>query len=87
MRVSLALAILALSSLACGVGVILEPGDVAEPGPNGFTGACPPTATEFGLELGDVVPDLELMDCDGSPVGLHELCAHKAAYFFIYNDW
>lgn len=87
MRLRLSFAVLALSSMACGVGVTLQPGDIADAGPSGFTGTCPPTATEFGLELADVVPNIELVDCDGTPVGLHDLCAHKASYFFVYTDW
>lgn len=83
------LGLLACSALAaCGAADnTLGPNDVADAGGDGLGLSCPPDAAEFGLELGDVVPDVELVDCDGTPVSLHELCNHKAAYFFVYTDW
>lgn len=65
----------------------LGPGDLADAGPGGLGLSCPPDADEFGVELGQVVPDVELVDCDGTPASLQDLCAHKAAYFFVYTDW
>lgn len=47
---------------------------------------CPPAAP-FGEGIGDVAPDLVLMDCDGTPHTLHELCDRRAVWLFEYADW
>lgn len=49
-------------------------------------GTCPPTGP-FGTATGEVVPDVTLLDCEGNPHSLHELCAHDAAWVFEYTDW
>lgn len=73
-------------AVACGTGADLGPGEVADVGPRGNSELCPPTGAQ-GLELGQVIPDVALRDCDGNDTSLHALCARKAAYFFVYADW
>ena len=47
---------------------------------------CPPGAP-FGTKPGENLTDLELRDCDGNPVFLHELCGADAAYFNLLAGW
>lgn len=49
-------------------------------------GTCPPEGP-FGTAVGDVAPDLVLMDCDGVEHTLHELCEDDAVWLFEYADW
>jgi len=53
---------------------------VALPGP------CPPQPP-FGTKLGDVVPDLAFLDCDGNVHTLHDLCPKKVAWIFVFEGW
>ena len=47
---------------------------------------CPPGAP-FGTKPGENLTDIELRDCDGNPVFLHELCGADAAYFNLLAGW
>ena len=47
---------------------------------------CPPTGP-FGTAVGDAVPDVTLMDCDGAEHSLHELCDHEALWVFEFAQW
>ena len=77
-----------LLAVACGSTTAeLGPGDVADVGPRQQAALCPPEDGDRGLDLGQVVPDLALLTCDGTPMSLHDLCPRKAAYFFVYADW
>jgi thiol-disulfide isomerase/thioredoxin len=62
------------------------PGDAGDDGGSPLMGACPP-AGPFGTATGEVVPEVTLLDCEGNPHSLHELCAHHAAWVFEYTDW
>lgn len=47
---------------------------------------CPPGAP-YGTHPGENLTDLELRDCDGNTVYLHELCGADAAYFNLLAGW
>jgi hypothetical protein len=47
---------------------------------------CPPGAP-FGTHPGENLTDVELRDCDGNTVYLHELCGADAAYFNLLAGW
>jgi len=50
-------------------------------------GVCPPTGP-FGTEVGDVAPDVTLLDCDGNEVSLHaSLCDGSVGWAFVYAEW
>ena len=40
-----------------------------------------------GPNLGQIAPDITLMDCDGNPHSLHELCAYEVAWIFEFAAW
>ena len=49
--------------------------------------SCSSTAT-VGLEVGDLIPDVELQRCDGSPVNLHDLvCGNVVTHVYSYASW
>ena len=56
-------------------------GQCQEPGP-----VCPPPGP-YGTNLGAVVPDVALPDCDGNMHTLHDLCAKKAAWLWEFAPW
>lgn len=60
----------------------LGAGDAGAPG-----AMCPPTPTGSGQVAGDVAADLVLMDCDGNPHSLHDLCERDAVWLFEFADW
>ena len=79
----------------------LEPGeDTIEPGadaidpaddtrePPGDTHgvACPPPGP-YGTELGDIVKDAVLVDCDGVEHTVHGLCDTKVTWIFSFSGW
>lgn len=82
-----ATALASLALLACGSSDTIRPGDIADAGPSMGNAACPPANDDVGLEVGQVIPNVELTTCDGLPVELHDVCPRKAAYFFVYADW
>jgi peroxiredoxin len=47
---------------------------------------CPPTGP-FGGDLGNQLPDLQLADCDGQTVSLHELCGANAGLIYHFYGW
>ena len=47
---------------------------------------CPPGAP-FGTTPGENLTNVELKDCDGNSVWLHELCGADAAYFNLLAGW
>ncbi len=48
---------------------------------------CPPT-DPLGVATGYKITDLDLLDCDGNPITLHEeLCGHQAAYMNLLAGW
>lgn len=47
---------------------------------------CPPPEPT-GYEVGDNVVDLQLTECDGTPMSLHDLCGADAALVFNYYGW
>lgn len=63
------------------------PAPVADVGPRTGAETCPPADADIGLDLGQIIPNVDLMECDGTPVEMHDLCPRKAAYFFVYADW
>ncbi|MCA9610062.1 MAG: redoxin domain-containing protein [Myxococcales bacterium] len=67
---------------AGGLDAGLTATDAGSPAP----AICPPVGP-FGNAVGDVAPDLVLMDCDGNPHSLHELCEDRAVWLFEYADW
>jgi len=50
-------------------------------------GLCPPEAGPTGSRVGDLIPNLELRDCDGNLFNVHELCAARASHLFIMAGW
>lgn len=84
---SLPLGLLATAALAaCGTATELDT-PIVDAGPRTGAPMCPPSTDDVGLELGQTIPDLSLLDCEGTPIDLHEVCDKKAAYFFVYADW
>ncbi len=65
---------------ACGAGETCIAGDCAA------ATTCPPPPP-YGTNVGDTVPDITLTDCDGTSYSLHELCAKKASYIYMYTGW
>jgi hypothetical protein len=56
-------------------------------GTTGASNACSTTAT-VGLSVGDLIPDVELQHCDGSPVNLHDLvCGNVLTQVYSYAGW
>ena len=47
---------------------------------------CPPMGA-VGVQPGNVLPDLALEDCEGNVHRLHDLCAARASYLFVYAGW
>lgn len=47
---------------------------------------CPPPGP-YGTAVNDVAADFTLMDCDGEPRTLHELCDRQAVWLFEFADW
>ena len=47
---------------------------------------CPPGAP-FGTTPGTNLTDVELRDCDGNPVFLHELCGADVGFFNLLAGW
>jgi len=47
---------------------------------------CPPPGP-FGYEPGATVTDLTLLDCDGAPVSLHDLCGASAGLVVNFYGW
>ena len=75
------------------LGVRLDAGrdaGVADAGSTVDAGAmsslCPP-AGPFGSAVGDVSPDITLLDCDGNPHSLHSLCERDVVWLFEFADW
>ena len=47
---------------------------------------CPPSGPT-GSAVGEIAPDLRLMDCDGVEHSLHDLCDRQALWLFEFADW
>ena len=60
--------------------------DASAPDASGEPVSCPPTGP-FGTSTGEIVPDVTLLDCEGNPHSLHDLCTHEVAWVFEYTDW
>ena len=63
----------------CGDGLECQEGQCVD-------ALCPPEAP-FGTTKGTVAKDLELKDCDGNVVHIHDLCGAKAGYFYLFAGW
>gem|GEM_PF-6018308 len=48
--------------------------------------SCPPSGP-FGASTGDTTPNIELQDCDGNTVRLHDFCNRKATWLFSLPLW
>jgi thiol-disulfide isomerase/thioredoxin len=48
--------------------------------------ACPP-APPYGHEVGDVLGDFVVYDCDGNPVRLHTLCETDVVWIWELAEW
>ncbi len=48
--------------------------------------SCPPRGP-FGSGTGDTTPNIELQDCDGNTVRLHDFCNRKATWLFSLPLW
>lgn len=46
-----------------------------------------PAEGPFGTAVGDIAADVELFDCSGESVRLHELCDHDVTWLFSFADW
>jgi len=50
-------------------------------------GSCPPSGP-FGTAVGDIAPDVVLLDCDDNEVSLHDaLCEAEVGWVFEYAEW
>ena len=47
---------------------------------------CPPHGP-FETEVGHPLANVLLLDCDGRPHALHDLCPRRLAYVFEFADW
>lgn len=47
---------------------------------------CPPHGP-FGTEVGDTLPDVDLVDCEGKAFQLHDLCPRRVGYVFELSGW
>ena len=47
---------------------------------------CPPEGP-FGGAVGETPENLQFSDCDGSVVGLHDLCGANAGLIFNFYGW
>jgi len=72
-----------LGGTDAGVGGTDAGTDAGAP-PGGPT--CPP-AGPYGTAVNDLAADFTLMDCDGAPHTLHELCDRQAVWLFEFADW
>lgn len=58
-----------------------EPPDLGAPEPT-----CPPSGP-FGTEVGDTAPDVVLLDCEGNPHRIHDLCSRNVSWIFEFTGW
>ncbi len=65
----------------CADGEACEDGACVE-----VAGACPPSGP-YGTNIGDVAADAVVMDCDGVPYSIHDLCNYQAAWIFVFSGW
>jgi len=47
---------------------------------------CPPEGP-YGTQVGDKAADVTLLDCEGEPHTLHDLCPFNAGWIFAYAGW
>ena len=47
---------------------------------------CPPVGP-FGTTVGDYLPNVTLMDCDGNTHEINDLCGFNASWFFVFGGW
>ncbi|RLB56873.1 MAG: hypothetical protein DRJ42_02080 [Deltaproteobacteria bacterium] len=47
---------------------------------------CPPVGP-YGTSIGDVAPDVTLLDCDGVEHRLHDLCEAPVSWVFEFAEW
>lgn len=64
---------------ACELGYVCDVGECKVEG-------CPPVGP-YGVEPYKTLTDLEIFDCDGNPVHLHELCGAPAGFFNLLAGW
>ncbi len=50
------------------------------------TATCPPKGP-FGSNIGDILPDVTLTDCDGGIHHIHDLCDYNVSWFFSFAGW
>ena len=48
--------------------------------------ACPPTGTP-GFEVGDILTEAAVRDCEGNPASLLELCGENAGMIYHFYGW
>jgi len=60
--------------------------DAAEMVADAGDGICPPRGP-FGVQMGQLLPDPPMVDCDGNPFSLHSFCERKAAWQFHLAGW
>ena len=61
-----------------------DSGVLADAMASNFT--CPPSGP-YGSNTGDTSPNIELQDCDGNTVRLHDFCNRKATWMFSLPLW
>jgi len=64
---------------ACELGYVCDVGECKVEG-------CPPVGP-YGTNPYKTLTDLEIFDCDGNPVRLHELCGAPAGFFNLLAGW
>jgi len=62
------------------------PPDTSEAADTNGRASCPPSGP-FGTEVGDVLADLTLYDCDGNPHAIAELCGRPASLLTAFAGW
>ena len=69
--------------IACG-----DSGDDGDAGGSGGSnGAAACGGEPVGSSAGDALPDVELMDCDGNPYALRELCERELVWLVAFAGW
>ncbi len=66
----------------CASGESCEDGGCVAP----MDETCPPVEP-YGTDVGDIAPDVTLLDCDGVEHSLHDLCDAPVSWVFEYAEW
>lgn len=76
----------AAGSVSAGGASGSNAGGSAHSGGSGNGDVCPPVGP-YGNAVGDIASDVELYDCDGTAVSLHELCESDVSVVYTFAAW